>query len=75
MHILLPPELEAALHAQARKRGVPDAVLVLETLAERFLGSTPPQARDGWERRLIDLAKDCGVSPSNEALGREALYE
>jgi hypothetical protein len=36
---------------------------------------TPPQPRDEWERRLLALAKDCGVSLADSALRRESLYE
>lgn len=44
---------------------------------ERLLAAAPPpiQPRDEWERRLLGLAKDCGVSLSNDALSREALYD
>ncbi len=34
-----------------------------------------PTPRDEWERRLLGLAKDCGVSLSDQAVSREALYE
>jgi hypothetical protein len=33
------------------------------------------QPRDEWERRLLSIATDCGVSLSNEALGREQMYD
>lgn len=33
------------------------------------------QPRDEWERRLLAVATDCGVSLSNEALGREEMYD
>ena len=41
-------------------------------------GSVPvkvPEPRDEWERRLLAIATDCGVSLSNEALGREEMYD
>lgn len=31
--------------------------------------------RDEWERRLLAIATDCGVSLSNESLGREEMYD
>ncbi len=34
---------------------------------------TPPQ--DEWERKLLGLVKDCGVSLANSAVGSEGLYE
>jgi hypothetical protein len=50
-------------------------VLALNSLRERFLAAAKPQPQDEWERRLLGLAKDCGTSPPDWALRREALYE
>jgi len=75
MVITLDPELEAALNEHARRRGVDPDVLALNALRERFLATTSLQARDEWERRLLGLAKDCGISLPNSALRRETLYE
>ena len=76
MVIRLPSQLEAALSEQARRRGVAPEVLAMEVLRERFLPTAPPiEPQDEWERSLLEAASDCGVSPSNEALSREALYE
>ena len=76
MVITLGPELEAALEEQARCRGVAGEVLALNALRERFLvPCQPAQPQDAWERHLLGLAKDCGVSLSNSALSRESLYE
>ena len=75
MVITLPPELEEALNEQARRQGVTPEALALNALRERFLPAAPPQPRDEWERRLLGLAKDCGVSLPDSAVSREALYE
>jgi hypothetical protein len=75
MVIHLGPDLEAALNDLARKQGIAPEVLALNALRERFLGQPPIQPRDEWERGLLGLAKDCGVSLSNEALSREELYD
>lgn len=76
MTIKLGPDLEAALNDAAKRRQVAPDVLVLNVLRERFL---PPgqaiQPQDEWERRLLSLATNCGVSISDEALGREQLYD
>ena len=76
MVITLTPELEAALTDLARRQGVEPETLALDTLRERF---TSPVAtilpRDDWERQLLGLAMDCGVSLSEVALSREQLYE
>ena len=76
MVITLGPDLEAALNEVARRLGVPPDVLALNVLRERFLTRAPTiQPRDEWERGLLGLAKDCGVSLPNEALSREQLYD
>lgn len=35
----------------------------------------PPLSHDEWVRRLRELAIDCGVSLSNEAVSSEGLYD
>jgi hypothetical protein len=76
MVITLSPELEAALTESARRLGVAPEALALNVLQDRFLSPAAPiQPRDEWERRLLGVAKDCGVSLSDAALGREELYE
>jgi hypothetical protein len=37
--------------------------------------SGPLEPRDEWERRLLGMATDCGVSLTNEQLSREEMYE
>ena len=73
MVITLSPELEAALVERARQKGVPPESLALQVLRDRLLPLFVPQ--DDWERRLLSIATDCGVSLSNEALSSEGLYE
>jgi hypothetical protein len=76
MVITLSPELEAVLTELARRQGTSPEALVLNTLRDKFLpAAAPPGPQDEWERRLLALAKDCGLSLSDAALGREALYE
>ena len=76
MVLTLGPDLEAALNEQARRQGVAPEELALNLLRERFLPPAPPiQPQDEWERGLLALARDCGVSLSDEALSREQLYD
>ena len=75
MVISLDPELDAVLREVARRQGITPEALALNALRERFLAAAPPQPRDEWERRLLGLARDCGVSLPDWALSREALYE
>jgi hypothetical protein len=76
MTITLSPELEAALSEVAQRQGMAPEVLALSILKERLLPpALPIEPRDEWERRLLGLAKDWGVSLSNEALSRDEMYE
>jgi hypothetical protein len=62
MVITLGPDLETALNDLARKQGVAPEVLALNALRERFLApALRLQPRDEWERRLLEVATDCGV--------------
>jgi hypothetical protein len=75
MVITLDSDLAAALNEHARGQGVAAEDLALNALRERFLvPALKVQPRDEWERRVLELAKDCGVSLSDAALSREALY-
>ena len=76
MEIALGPELETALTALARRRGVTPEDLALDALRERFLVAAPrvvPQ--DEWERRVLGAASDCGVSLPHAALSSEEIYD
>jgi hypothetical protein len=76
MTIKLTPQLEAALSEQARQRGIAPEDLALEALKERFLPKPPViEPRDEWERGLLALAKDYGVSLSNWAVSSDGVYE
>ena len=76
MTITLDPELEARLIETARLRGMTPEELALGALRERFPNRVPPiEPRDDWERRLLAIGTNCGVSLSNEALSREEMYD
>ncbi len=75
MVITLTPQLESALAAQARRRGVAPEVLALDVLGRQFLPPVPPAPADEWERRLFAAAVDCGVSVTDAALSSDGLYE
>jgi hypothetical protein len=76
MVLELGPELETALSTLASRRGIAPEVLALNALRQHFLGiASPVQPQDEWERRLLGLAKDCGVALPDWALRREAMYE
>lgn len=76
MVIHLGSELEAALIESARRQGVAPEVLALDALRERFLAAASTvRPRDEWERRLLGVATDCGVSLPDSALSSDGLYE
>jgi hypothetical protein len=70
------PDLEAALTTAARKRGVTPDALALEALRQKFLPRPLPfEPLDEWERTLLSIGSDCGVSLSDEAVSSEGLYD
>lgn len=76
MVIKVESELEAALAELARVQGVAPETLALNALRERFLVHAPSiEPRDEWERRLLAVGSDCGVSLSNDAVSSDGLYE
>ena len=76
MVIKLDPQLEAALVESARRQGVTPDALAISVLQERLLPPGPPcESQDEWERNLLSLATDCGVSLPHSALSSEGLYE
>lgn len=75
MVITIGPDLESTLNDLAHKQGLAPEVLALNALRERFLAATPLQAHNEWEKQLLGLARDCGVSLPDWAVSREAIYE
>ncbi len=75
MVLTLGRDLEAALKEVASRKGVAPDQLALDALRATFLKDALPQPRDDWERQLLALAKDCGISLPSLALSSEGLYE
>lgn len=76
MVIQLSPDLEAALNESARRQGVAPDDLARRVLRERFLAPRRELAsQDEWERLVLGLATDCGVSLPDAAVSSEGLYE
>jgi hypothetical protein len=70
------PQLEAALTAAARERGLAPEALALDALRRQFLPRPLPfEPQDEWERRLLAIGRDCGVSLPDSAFSREELYD
>ncbi len=76
MVIAVDPELEARLTEAASRQGVTPEELALVALREKFPKPVLPiEPRDDWERRLLAIGTDCGVSLSDEAVSREGIYD
>lgn len=54
---------------------LPDKLRVKLTIDAQSVSKPAVQPQDEWERRLIGVAKDCGVSLSDSTLSSEGLYE
>lgn len=75
MEISLTAELEAALKESAACRGLSPSDLEPQTLNERFLHRSKSDVpRDPWERSVLALAKDCGVSLPHGVLSSNGLH-
>lgn len=78
MIIALTPELEQKLAQKAQELGTTPESFILSKLQEEFtvpFQKQPFEPQDEWERRLLGIGINCGVSLSNEAVSSEGLYE
>ncbi len=49
---------------------------IIQVSEENFLAPAPSiEPQDDWERRLLGVATDCGISLSDSAVSSEGLYE
>jgi predicted DNA-binding antitoxin AbrB/MazE fold protein len=63
---VLKPLVPLSLPDKTRVKIIVDSQSIVQPLLE-------PQ--DEWERHLLGIAKDCGVSLSDSAVSSEGLYE
>ncbi|MCI0357219.1 MAG: hypothetical protein L0211_01880 [Planctomycetaceae bacterium] len=78
MTINLSSDLSAAIADEAERLGTTPEAVVEQLLRAKLVppsGSSRISPRDDWERRLLAIPRDCGVSLSDEALSREELYD
>jgi hypothetical protein len=76
MVISINSDLEAALTDAAQKQGVTPEELAVAALRQKFVPRPLPfEPRDEWERGLLAIGTDCGVSLSYEAVSSEGLYD
>ncbi len=77
MTINLPPDLDWALSHEARRLGTTPEELATQTLRQRLLTVAPEAQSNGADKlkRLLAMARPCGVSMSSEALSSEGLYD
>ena len=73
MILTLPPDLEQALAAEARKLGMPPEQLAPDSLRERFMPSEAPESLVPGQETLVDfLREDIGVLHSSEHISSGA---
>lgn len=76
MTITLSADVEASLQKTAQERNLSPEQLAEELIRNGLGIRKPPfEPRDEWERRLLSIATDCGISLSDEALSREEMYD
>jgi hypothetical protein len=54
---------------------LPDKTRVKITVDSQSIVQPLLEPQDEWERHLLGIAKDCGVSLSDSAVSSEGLYE
>ena len=70
MVITLTPEVEAALNEMARRQGVAPEALALKTLRDCLISQIKkPEPLDEWERMIVEVGTNCGVSNNNGSTG------
>jgi hypothetical protein len=76
MTIGIPPEVEKALTELAKERRIPPHLLAIDMLQEKLgLPRYDLTPRNEWEERLLKIGRSRDLSPSDEALSREHLYD
>ena len=75
MVVTIDSKLEAALKAQANRKGMVPEDLALDVLRAGLLVVAPLEPRDEWERGLLDAARPWGVSFPDAALTSEGIYD
>jgi hypothetical protein len=76
MVITLTPELETTLNELARRQGVAPETLALKALRDCLISLTKKhEPRDEWERMIVAVRTNCGVSLPHSALSSDGLYE
>ncbi len=76
MTLALDKKLEKALKLYAKAHSMSPEDLVLNVLREKFVSqSVSQEPRDDWERNLLLIGTDCGVSLPDSVFSSEGLYE
>lgn len=76
MTITLNPDIAAALTERAKEKGISPEDLIETTLREQLaLRIAETEPGDDWEKLIIEIGADCGVSLPDAALSSESLYE
>ena len=81
MVVILPPDIAHALCVMANEQKTPLELLVWKALREKYNlppGDKPDEwwlPRDEWERDILSMGVNTGVSPPPDAFSSEDLYD
>ena len=80
MTIQLTPDLEAAVTDEAQRLGTTPEMVVQRAVQDHLRARVTPPKPDASAaqeklKRVLAVARDCGVSHSDEALSSEGLYD
>jgi hypothetical protein len=81
MTVQLTPDLEAAVTDEARRSGTTPELVVQRAIQDHLRGRVSPPKPDSAAaaqekmKRILAVARDFGVSHSNEALSSQGLYD
>lgn len=80
MTVQLTPDLEAAVTDEAQRLGTTPELVVQRALQDHLRGrvsSPKPDSAAAQEKmkRILAVARDFGISHSNEALSSQGLYD
>jgi hypothetical protein len=75
MNVTLPENLAKELTEQARNQGIATHDFAAAIIAKHLAKKSTFVPRDEWERGLAEIAHDCGVSLTNEAVSSDGIYD
>jgi hypothetical protein len=75
MTVTVPPHLVSTFVEQARRQGVDPDALAADIFLRHLHPTKQPVPTDDWERGLLAVARNCGVSLPDSAVSSVGIYE